>query len=57
MNPETLMTVAIVVFVLMLVGLALTVFEFRHGAPQEQIEDEEKIIDSPHRHVNTELTK
>lgn len=52
MSTENLMIIAILVFVLMFIGLALTVLEFRKGAPKEQIEDEDKIQESPHGHVD-----
>lgn len=51
MDPSMLINVAIGVFVLMFIGLILTVLEFRRGAPKEQIEDEDKIQESPHGHV------
>lgn len=51
MSQATLFYVAIIVFMLMLLGLALTVLEFRRGAPKEQIEDPSKIQDSPHGHA------
>ena len=52
MSPDNLLIVAIVVFVLMLVGMVLTVIEFRQGAPKEQIKDKSKIQESPHGHVD-----
>lgn len=52
MSTENLIIVAIVVFVLMFIGLALTALEFRKGAPKEQIEDHSKMRESPHGHVD-----
>ncbi|NND81852.1 MAG: hypothetical protein HKN50_05415 [Gammaproteobacteria bacterium] len=52
MNPENLLSVAIVVFVLMLVGIALTIVEFRRGEPHDQLEDKSKLRDSPHSNVD-----
>jgi len=40
MIQENLLFIAIAVFVFMLIGLILTVVEFRYGAPKRQ--DEEK---------------
>ncbi len=39
MIQENLLFIAIAVFIFMLVGLVLTVVEFRHGAPKRQVED------------------
>ena len=36
MSEDNLFYIAILVFVLMLVGLLLTALEFRHGAPRRQ---------------------
>ena len=52
MSTDNLMMVAILVFVLMFIGLVLTALEFRKGAPKEQMEDENKIQESPHGHVD-----
>lgn len=52
MSTATLISVAIAVFVLMLIGLVLTVIEFKDGAPKDQIEDKDKIMESPHGHVD-----
>lgn len=51
MNPDNLVIVAIVVFLLMFIGIVLTVLEIHYGAPKEQIEDQDKIQESPHGHV------
>jgi len=40
MIQENLLFIAIGVFVLMLVGLILTVVELNYGAPKRQIEDQ-----------------
>lgn len=52
MGTGNLMIIAICVFLLMLVGLVLTVLEFKNGAPAEQTKDKDKIQDSPHGHVD-----
>jgi hypothetical protein len=52
MNTEGLVYIAITVFLLMLIGLVLTIIEFKKGAPKEQIEDKGKVQDSPHGHVD-----
>ena len=52
MSPDNLLVIAIVVFVLMLLGMALTVIEFRRGEPQDQTKDPSKIRESPHGHVD-----
>lgn len=36
MDDNLLLYIAIIVFVLMIVGLALTFLEFRYGAPHQQ---------------------
>lgn len=40
MSPETLIYFAAAVFVLMLIGLVLTVIEFRQGPVQQQADEE-----------------
>ncbi len=40
MIQENLLVFAIIIFVVLLVGLIATVVEFRHGAPQHQIEEQ-----------------
>ena len=40
MIQENLLFIAIAVFVLMLIGLILTVIELNYGAPKRQVEDE-----------------
>lgn len=52
MSPDNLLIIAVVVFFLMLVGMVLTVIEFRQGALKEQMEDKSKIQESPHGHVD-----
>lgn len=52
MSPENLIIVAMVVFVLMFIGLALTALEFRKGAPRDQMNDHSKMKESPHGHVD-----
>lgn len=52
MNPENLLVAAIVVFILMSIGLVLTIMEFSRGAPKEQIDDPDKMQESPHGHVD-----
>lgn len=42
MGSNTLVYYAIGVFLLMLIGLVLTVLEFKYGAPKKQSEDNEK---------------
>jgi hypothetical protein len=39
MIQENLLIIAIAVFVFMLIGLILTVLEFRYGAPKRQVEE------------------
>jgi hypothetical protein len=39
---ENLLYIAIVVFVIMLIGLILTVIELNYGAPKRQIEEQIK---------------
>jgi len=38
MSESMLLTVAVFVFVMMFIGLGLTVWEFRHGQPRRQDE-------------------
>ena len=52
MSPDSLIIVAIIIFLLMAVGMILTVLEFRNGAPQDQVDDKDKIQESPHGHVD-----
>jgi hypothetical protein len=40
MIQENLLLIAVVVFVIMLVGLILTVLEFKHGEPKRQDEEQ-----------------
>lgn len=40
MIQENLLYIAIGIFALMLVGLILTVVEFRYGAPKRQVRDQ-----------------
>ena len=40
MIQENLLLIAIAVFVIMMVGLILTVLEFKHGAPRRQVEEQ-----------------
>ena len=40
MIQDNLLIIAIAVFVLLLIGLILTVIEFRHGAPKRQVEEQ-----------------
>ena len=39
MIQENLLFIAVAVFVFMLIGLILTVIEFRYGAPKRQVEE------------------
>jgi len=39
MIQDNLLFIAIAVFVFMLIGLILTVIEFRYGAPKRQVEE------------------
>lgn len=48
MIQENLLFIAIAVFVFMLIGLILTVVEFRFGAPKRQVEDG-IMTDNPER--------
>ncbi len=48
MIQENLLFIAIAVFVFMLIGLILTVVEFRYGAPKRQVEDA-RLTDNPKR--------
>jgi hypothetical protein len=40
MISENLLYIAIAVFIFLLVGLILTVVEFRYGAPRRQVEEQ-----------------
>ena len=40
MIQENLFFIAIAVFVFMLIGLVLTVVEFKYGAPKRQVEEQ-----------------
>ena len=51
MSPQNLLMIAIVVFALMLIGIVLTVFEFRYGAPKKQELGKEELRESPHSDV------
>jgi len=44
MIESNLLYIAILVFVLMLIGLVLTALEFRHGAPHRQEEEAQKKV-------------
>jgi hypothetical protein len=44
MIASNLLYIAILVFVLMLIGLVLTALEFRHGAPHRQEEEARKNL-------------
>ena len=48
MIQENLLFIAIAVFIFMLIGIILTVIEFRYGAPHRQVEDG-IISDNPKR--------
>ncbi|MFT5572370.1 MAG: hypothetical protein ACI9FR_001293 [Cryomorphaceae bacterium] len=48
MSPDYLLTIAIVVFTLMFVGLVLTYREFHQGAAKRQQEGQEDLRESPH---------
>ena len=39
MIQENLLLIAIAVFVLMFIGLILTIIEFKHGQPKRQVEE------------------
>jgi hypothetical protein len=52
MSPDNLIIVGIIVFLLMSLGMVLTVLEFRSGAPKQQMDDKDKIKNSPHGHVD-----
>ena len=41
MIQENLLLIAIVVFVIMLIGLVLTILEFKNGEPKRQHEEQE----------------
>jgi hypothetical protein len=51
MIQENLLIIAILVFALMLVGLLLTIREFKHGSPKLQEEGKEELRESPHNDV------
>jgi hypothetical protein len=51
MSPEFLLTIAIIVFALMSLGLVLTYLEFNRGAPKKQEEGEQALRKSPHGDV------
>ncbi|MDX1626121.1 MAG: hypothetical protein R3323_06375 [Wenzhouxiangellaceae bacterium] len=44
MSDMLIFYIAVVVFVLMSIGLALTVVEFRHGKPAEQEEEGDDLM-------------
>ena len=48
MIQENLLFIAIAVFISMMIGIILTVMEFRYGAPNRQVEDG-IISDNPKR--------
>ena len=41
MIQENLLLIAIVVFVIMLIGLVLTIVEFKHGELKRQVDEQE----------------
>lgn len=51
MSPDFLLTIAIVVFALMFIGLFLTYREFQQGATKKQEKGEEELRESPHGKV------
>ena len=51
MNPNFLLVIAIIVFLLMFIGLFLTYLEFKKGAPRRQMDGEEELKESPHSDV------
>jgi hypothetical protein len=51
MSADFLLTIAIIVFALMFVGLFLTYREFHQGAPKKQEDGQEDLSESPHSDV------
>lgn len=51
MSNENLLMIAIVVFVLLLIGLILTAREFKAGAPKKQLKGQQELRESPHSEV------
>ena len=51
MSQENLLIIAIVVFVLLLIGIVLTVLEFNKGSPKQQEIGNEELRESPHGEV------
>ena len=48
MNPDFLLTIAVIVFALMFVGLFLTYREFHQGTTKKQEKGQEELRESPH---------
>ena len=46
MISDNLLPIAIFVFVIMMVGLVLTIMEFRYGAPKRQQDEANSIADA-----------
>ncbi|MFT4635194.1 MAG: hypothetical protein ACI854_001785 [Arenicella sp.] len=51
MSSNFLLTIAIIVFTLMFIGLLLTYREFHQGAPKKQEDGKEELAESPHSDV------
>lgn len=51
MIQENLLVIAILVFVLMFIGIVLTVLEFSKGSPKQQELGNEELQKSPHGDV------
>lgn len=49
MSEGYFLIAAIIVFSLLLVGLVLTILEFRHGEPRKEAEDVERYGESAYR--------
>lgn len=50
MSDTLFFSVAVFVFVMMTIGLALTILEFRHGQPRREAENAPEKVNAPHSH-------
>ena len=50
MNDTLFFAVAVFVFVMMAIGLVLTVVEFRYGQPRREVENAPETVNEPNSH-------
>ena len=50
MNDTLFFSVAVFVFVMMAIGLALTIVEFRYGQPRREVKNAPEKVNAPNSH-------